>query len=471
MSTTFTNEQVLVWIEKRILTDDQRKIIYQESYSDEVFIEGIKNYELSFLKIENPSDEVCLYVLRSTPWIFGYIKTPSYPVALEAIKLHPANLKKIPKEYRTEELVDLAIETSIQIRQKKPRAEVCQVASIPKALRTEERLKRMLQIDGKVLKYLNLQVEKNKNSDEQIRQAIQATPQSILEMDLMSLDEEYLILAVSLNGKLLKKIPQERWSESVVKAALQKDGSVISYILNPTYELLELVAEYHPHSLKLAKTSIPMNLYKKALYVSPWNLRTDDSESPSIATYIFNNTATVKEYSYLLNELMESKIPKVKDEGCFVGARYGGVFHPQMDLSTYFLALSSPIRKPSEKESVSVKNSPLRRQLEPWIEQTFYNEGDVESYQMDFRLKANGRLKEVKQDGLRLRGIPLENQSVKIVREAIKQNPKALKYADPNLKDYRLCRQAVQENPEVSCFSPYHVEDVVERQIEFWKTH
>ena len=188
MSTTFTNEQVLVWIEKRILTDDQRKIIYQESYSDEVFIEGIKNYELSFLKIENPSDEVCLYVLRSTPWIFGYIKTPSYPVALEAIKLHPANLKKIPKEYRTEELVDLAIETSIQIRQKKPRAEVCQVASIPKALRTEERLKRMLQIDGKVLKYLNLQVEKNKNSDEQIRQAIQATPQSILEMDLMSLD-------------------------------------------------------------------------------------------------------------------------------------------------------------------------------------------------------------------------------------------------------------------------------------------
>ena len=470
MSTTFTNEQVLEWIQQEILTDDMRNIIHQEPYSDEVFIEGIKRNELSFYEIKNPSENVCLFHIRRRPWMFAFIKNPTYPVMLEAVRLHPANLKKVPKDYRTEELVDLAINSAIEIRQSKPRAEVCQVASVPKALRTEERLKRLLQIDGKALKYLNQPQSSKKDEDQRIRQAIQATPRSVLEMDLMTLDEEYLVLALSLNGKLLKKIPQARWTERVVKAALKRDGSVISFIKNPTYELLEFLVEHHPNSLDLTKGSIPLTLYKKALYHSPMNLRSEDAESLSIAPYRFQNTNKLKDYPFSISEQMGSRIPEIHQETCFIGARYGGFLHSTMDLSNYFIALSSPIQKPLEKEVSALTHSPLHQQLRGWIEKTFYTDGGLSPYEMDFRFKANERLKEIKQDGLKLRGVPLEKQSVKLVREAIKQNPNALKYADPNLKDYRLCRQAVKENPDVRCFSPYHVEDVVEQQLMDWRS-
>ena len=87
MATTYTNEQVLQWIEEGSLTSEKIKLIEKEPYSDEVFIRGIENGYFWFPRIPKKSDAIAMAGLQRTPWLYHCIDKPSYAVSLEAVKL------------------------------------------------------------------------------------------------------------------------------------------------------------------------------------------------------------------------------------------------------------------------------------------------------------------------------------------------------------------------------------------------
>ena len=157
MKTTYTNEQLIERLTHEKIPYREIVKLCQEPYSEEVFIHGIKMEKISLYQIpdENQTEAIQLAGVEKSPWHYRYVKSPSYAISLRAIELEPYLLSKVPKEQRTEELCDLAIESAIKIRQEKKNRQVCKLSSIPKALRTPERIQRFLQVDGTALKQLD----------------------------------------------------------------------------------------------------------------------------------------------------------------------------------------------------------------------------------------------------------------------------------------------------------------------------
>lgn len=60
------------------------------------------------------------------------------------------------------------------------------------------------------------------------------------------------------------------------------------------------------------------------------------------------------------------------------------------------------------------------------------------------------------ENGLLLKYLPPEKQSIELCEIAISQNPKALVFATH--RTYRMCRYMVEYAPDLKEFSPYHVE-------------
>lgn len=459
MTTTYTNEQVLQWIEEGSLNNEQIQLIEKEPYSDEVFVRGIENGDFWFPRIEKKSDAIAIAGLQRTPWLYHCIDKPSYAVSLEAVKLHPVNLQKVPKDQRTAELCDAAIDSAIEIRKTKKRAEVCKMASVPKSLRTEERLARLMLIDGSALKLV-----KNNQSEEAITQAIRSTPQSVRQMDLDTLDEKYLILALSLNGKLLKHIPKTRWSDTVIETALKKEPSVIRWIESPTHHQFQLVLEKRPYEIGNVKGSIPMEIYKKALLLSPYSLRHEDRESRVLIPYYVAACCDSKENHSNLQRFQSFEDEEIRSETHFLVARYEGKVSQAMDFSSLCLALSSASECFSSYEEV-LAETPYYRQLKPWFQENFFPQWEKNAT-FSCELTAKERLRLVKEDGLNLGLFYKTTQTPKLIQAAIQSNPLALRYVAPYNKSYRLCRQAIQQNPEAIYFSPYHVEEHVQQQVE-----
>lgn len=471
MKTTYTNEQLIERLTHEKIPYREIVKLCQEPYSEEVFIHGIKMEKISLYQIpdENQTEAIQLAGVEKSPWHYRHVKSPSYAISLRAIELEPYLLSKVPKEQRTEELCDLAIESAIKIRQEKKNRQVCKLSSIPKALRTPERIQRFLQVDGTALKQLDLnEDEKKPESKELIRQAIRTTPKIIKEMDLTTLDESELILAMSLEGGLLEVIPETLRTEAVIEAALKQDGYAIQFIEQPTLKQLETLLEHHPHAFRMVQGSIPFHLLKRAIASSYYAFNHDRyGENPVIISHYLGALTEQSKmpYCHYYEDFLESSNPAIKEEMHYFLAKECGRLESGMTFESHLLALSSPIEGSRVIANSFSRKSSLPTPLVHWLMNTFLSDLNHEEMKRYDQFKAKDRLKLIKEDGLKIREIAIERQTKKLARLALKQNPEALKYIHPNLKDYQMCRMAVQQCPDLKLYSPYHVESEISERL------
>ena len=158
---------------------------------------------------------------------------------------------------------------------------------------------------------------------------------------------------------------------------------------------------------------------------------------------------------------------EIRNETHFLVARYEGKVSQAMDFFSLCLALSSASSASEHfsKYEELLAEMPYYRPLKPWIQQNFFPQWEKEAT-FSSELMARERLQMVKEDGLNLGLFYKTTQTPKLIQAAIQSNPLALRYVAPYNKSYRLCRQAIQQNPDAIYFSPYHVEELVQQQVD-----
>ena len=358
-------------------------------------------------------------------------------------------------------MVEAAIESSLNIRRAKQNKAVCKWESIPKALRTEERLNRFVEIDGRVIKFL----EKQEISKEQLQQAIQSKPQSINEMDLDTLDEGLIILAMSLDGMLLREIPLHCRTTPVVNQAIIQNGEVVRFIDHLTDEQVDLIVEHHPDCLRHVKQEIPLHLVKQAIKRSAFAFNSQKFLAHRALIPIFMSELIRQRnvvYSGNYQELRGTNDMEVLKELQTILAKDLGRMELSYSFSNCLLALSSPCEGSDyylRTLNQMFDHGKRTEEETKWLIKTFLLDLNYSEKVRRDGIKAKRKQELLKEDGLNLRIFSLEQQTQKMALLALAQNPAALKYVRPKFKTYRLCRSLVQTNPEIAIYSPYHVED------------
>lgn len=471
MTTTYTNEQLIERLKKERIPYNEAKTLCQEPYNEEVFILGIKtrNFQLHMIPEAQQTEAIQLVAIEQDSWCYRDAKSPSYQVSLRAVELRSSNLSKVPKDQRTEELCDLAIDSAIRLRQTQKKWQVCKLSSIPKSLRTPERVQRFLQLDGNVINHLASETSTDRTL---IRQAIQTTPSVIKEMDLNSLEESELVLALSLNGGLLEVIPEALRSEAIIEAALKQDGYAIRYIQHPTLEQMELLLNFHPYALKSIKEQVPLHLLKKAISKCYFTFSESLYHSHKvIAPHFLGALIDQSPYLYPVrySYLFDSQSSDIKGELNYFLAKETGQLIEGMGVEEWLLALSSPVEGADYYkrffEQKATNNHPLHSHQIQRLIKIFLTELDYDAPVISDNLKANDRQKLVREDGRNLRRIDHLKQTKKLASLALKQTPEALKYVNPKFKDYRTCRLAIRHCEKMKLYSPYHVETEINERL------
>ena len=62
--------------------------------------------------------------------------------------------------------------------------------------------------------------------------------------------------------------------------------------------------------------------------------------------------------------------------------------------------------------------------------------------------------KQLKINGLWLKYLSPDKQTLRLCQTAVEQNPKAIMFA--SYRDYRMCRMAIYHHSKLKEFSPYH---------------
>lgn len=474
MSKTYSDEQVIKLLKAKKVSYKEACNLCREPYSEEVFLTGLNEniFSLYMIPREHITEAIALKGLDDKPWLYDRIETPTYPVSLKAVELCPSNLSKVPKDQRTEELCDVAIEASIQHRKKQQRAAVCKMSNLPKPLRTPERLLKMISFDGTVITEL---ISQGMATDELIIQAIQQNPKVFRKLDIDTLNPSVISKALAADGGLLANIPKEKWTDELINIALTSSNEAIRCLGELTPEQAEIVLEHQPFAIRNISQDLPLSFLKRALQKSYWCFNHEKYTKHRVLTPYYTKAlieqTNLSRTEFNMSQILNQQDEDIKKELLPILAKELSYLEQTMSFEEFLIALSSPYKEASlyfrYLETTQTRDlrfkSPSLKQLISTITK------DKPHPQEHDQLKMKDRVKLVKEDGLNLKEIAFEKQTQRLVNLALQQNPAALKFVHPNLKDYRSCRYAVQRDHEMAFFSPYHIETTF--RLEEGETH